>query len=237
MKKKVKRAFLDVIFELLTRGAIVLAVVTTFAAMYPPSPLGPLFHNPDPKAQSNMVLYFAIILAVSAVIYTIVALSIYRMIKRGMTRKDLATGQEFNEAQLRRDQMTAIDAKDRSKAVTIPSHEFDQEVAWLFNTLYPVQAQVDSTGKGKINIKLYNDKKALVGIVQASQDAEDKIIKPIMLKSLNSYKSKANLSRAFFVTTGMFDDDTLQQAKMMGITLVDGPLLDAWRKRAKVKKI
>jgi hypothetical protein len=76
-----------------------------------------------------------------------------------------------------------------------------------------VTAEVDTSGKGKIHIKTYNDKRAMVGIAQASRDAEGKLLKPDVLRSLNSYKSKANLPRAFFVTTAMFGDETLKQAK------------------------
>src|SRR5258708_8341025 len=204
--------------------------------MNPPSPLAPLFHNPDPQAQANSVLYFAIVLSVSFLVYGVIAAIVYRAVKRGSTTRNLATGREFNTRSLQRNNPSTVAPSYRAKAVTIPSHEFDQEVASLFSAMYPVKAKVDAPGKGKINIKLYNDSGTMVGVVQASQDAEGRFLKPEVLRSLNSYKSKANLSRAFLVTTAMFGDDTLQQAKMMGITLIDVPLLDAWRKRAKARE-
>ncbi len=204
--------------------------------MNPPSPLAPLFHNPDPQAQANSVLYFAIVLPVSFLVYGVIAAIVYRAVKRGSTTRNLATGREFNTRSLQRNNPSTVAPSYRAKAVTIPSHEFDQEVASLFSAMYPVKAKVDAPGKGKINIKLYNDSGTMVGVVQASQDAEGRFLKPEVLRSLNSYKSKANLPKAFFVTTAMFGDDTLQQAKMMGITLVDGPLLEAWRKRARAKQ-
>lgn len=229
-----KNAALDFICQLLTRGAVLLAVATAFLSMYPPSPLAPLFHNSDPKAQATTVLYFAIVMVVSLLVYELIAIGIYRSVKRGFTRKDLASGREFDNKAIQQAQ-EAPAPQDRRKAVTIPSDAFDQEVAWLFKTIYPVQAKVDTSGKGKINIKLYNEINTFIGVVQASQDPIDKYVSPEALKSLNSYKSKANLTRAFFVSTGKFSDDTLEQAKMMGITLIDGQLLDDWRKKAKAK--
>lgn len=233
-RSKAKKVALDILYDLATRGAILLAVATAFLSMYPPSPLAPLYHNPDPKAQANLVLYFAITMAVSALIYFAIVLVIYRSLKRGITRRDLATGHEFEDKDIQQAK-AAPASRDRKKAITIPQEQFDKEVAWLFESIYPVKARVDTTGKGKINITLHNDKQALVGVAQASQDADDKWVRPEALKSLNSYKTKANLSRAFFVTTGKFTDDTLEQAKMMGITLVDGQLLDSWRRKVKAK--
>ncbi len=155
--------------------------------------------------------------------------------RRGRSsRKNLASGKEFN-APNQRQSSNPSNPRERKKAVTIPNDDIQQEVAWVFNTLYPVKARVDNPPKGKINIKLYDNQDTLVGVVQVSQDPEDKFLPPTVLNTLNSYKSKANIAKAFFVTTAMFRDDTAVQAKEMGISLVDGPLLDAWRKRARAK--
>ncbi|HVO43589.1 MAG TPA: restriction endonuclease [Aggregatilineales bacterium] len=154
--------------------------------------------------------------------------------RRASARKNLASGNEFNRADLQQYSNTP-DPRQRKKAVTIPEEDIEQEVAWVFNTLYPVKARVDNPPKGKINIKLFDEQGKMLGVVQVSRDPEDTFLPPTALSSLNSYKSKANVAKAFFVTTGMFRDDTSAQAKEMGISLVDGPLLDAWRKRARAK--
>jgi hypothetical protein len=231
-KIKPKKIALDIFYDMATRGAFLLAIATAFWSMNPSSPLASLYHTSDPQAQGNVLLYFVGTMIVSLFLYLAIVIVIYRFLKRGIVRQDLATGREFDDPALHQ---VASPARDRQKAVTIPSEEFDKEVAWLFECVYPVKTKVDTSGKGKINITIYNDKQALIGVAQASQDADDKWVRPEALKSLNSYKAKANLARAFFVTTGKFTDDTLEQAQMMGITLIDGQLLDNWRKKAKAK--
>ena len=154
--------------------------------------------------------------------------------RRTSSRKNLASGKEFNHFDVQQ-RSNLPDPRQRNKAVTIPNVDIEQEVAWVFSTLYPVKARVDSPSTGKINIKLYDQQGAIVGVVQVSQDPEDSFLPPTVLSTLNSYRSKAKIAKAFFVTTGMFRDDTSAQAKDMGISLVDGPLLDAWRKRARAK--
>jgi hypothetical protein len=126
-----------VVERILTVGAIVLTVVTPFASMYPPSPLAPLFHDPDSKAQANSVLYFAIVGVVSGILYTAIAVFIYRTVTRSITARNLASGHEFDEEQLRKDRRRSGSPRDRARAVTIPRHEFEQEVASLLRAVYP----------------------------------------------------------------------------------------------------
>src|SRR5262249_11487613 len=103
-----KKALLDLIWRGLTTGALVLTIATAFASMYAPSPLAPLFHNPDPKGQENVVLYFTGVLVASSLLYMMAALLIYRAVKRSFTARNLASGKEFDESALRRDRLSAM---------------------------------------------------------------------------------------------------------------------------------
>src|SRR5258708_37769337 len=56
--------------------------------------------------------------------------------KRLSSRKNLASGNEFNYADERND---LENPRQRKKAVTITREDIETEVAWVFSTLYPVK--------------------------------------------------------------------------------------------------
>ncbi len=79
----------DAALELIWRGlmlvVVILTLATAFGSMYPPSPLAPIFHNPDPNVQASSVLYLAIIASVAMLVYAIIAMLIYRSIEGNFT--------------------------------------------------------------------------------------------------------------------------------------------------------
>src|SRR5260221_12448782 len=61
--------------------------------------------------------------------------------KRQSRRKNLSSGNEFNRPDVQQNSQIS-DTRRRKKAITIPNEDIEQEVAWVFNTLYPVKARV-----------------------------------------------------------------------------------------------
>jgi hypothetical protein len=121
-------------------------------------------------------------------------------------------------------------------AARLTPTQFEREVAWVFSQLMPVKPQlVGGAGDGGIDIKLYADTGTLVGIVQAKRFNERQALNPSFLRDLDSCKRRLGVRRAFLVTTARYSPAVCEQAKEMGIDLVDGPLFEKWRKQAHEK--
>jgi hypothetical protein len=80
--RKQKKTTLDVFYDIAMRGAVILAVITAFLSMYPPSPIAYLFQSTDPNEQSKVVLYFALVAIGSLFVYGIIIKNIYDILKR-----------------------------------------------------------------------------------------------------------------------------------------------------------
>lgn len=120
-----------------------------------------------------------------------------------------------------------------TRAVNLSPSDFEEEVAWVFARLFSLKPQrVGGKGDGGIDINLYNDRGTLVGIVQAKRYGANKTLNPSFLRELDSCKRRLGVRRAFLVTTAQFSAETRQQAKNMGIDLVDGRLFEEWRAKA-----
>jgi restriction endonuclease Mrr len=117
--------------------------------------------------------------------------------------------------------------------VNLSPSDFEKEVGWVFARLFPVKPQlVGGIGDGGIDLNLYDTSGTLVGIVQAKRYGANKTLKPSFLRELDSCKRRLGVRRAFLVTTAQFSAETRQQAKDMGIDLVDGKLFEEWRAKA-----
>ncbi len=227
-----KHAFLDTLFDGLRLAAGLLALFTSFV-IAPNLPfLAPYLHSQD---GNTVILAWTLVIIGTFVLYTYIAMAIYKTVKRQVNSPGLASRRPLSRSWVPAVQSEPAASRTRKKAITIPDEQFQEEVAWVFSSLFPVRGKVEIRDGGKIHVKLYNDKDVLVGVVQASQDNERRALQPSVLRTLNSYKSKSGVPRAFLVTTACFSDELRQQAKVVRIDLVDGVLLDEWRKRARAK--
>ncbi len=227
-----KDALLDTLYRSLVTAAGLLALFTSFFIAPNLPVLEPYLRSQD---GNTVILSWTFVMIGTFLLYTYLAMLIYRVAKRSVSSRGLASRRQLSRPWVPPVQPEPATARMRKKAITIPDEQFQEEVAWVFSSLFPVQGKVAIREGGKIHIKLYNDKNALVGVVQASQDDERKVLLPSVLRILNSYKSKSGVPCAFLVTTARFSDELRKQAKAMQIDLVDGLLLDEWRKRARAK--
>jgi hypothetical protein len=127
---------------------------------------------------------------------------------------------------------------EQRKASKLSPKEFEREVARVFELLYPVPINAEvlgGAGDGGIDIKLYDKTGTLLGIIQAKKHDEQKALSPSFLRDLDSCKRRLGVRRAFLVTTARFSVDTSQQAKAMGIDLVDGTTFEKMQKLADAK--
>ncbi len=121
----------------------------------------------------------------------------------------------------------------RVPAVTLSSSEFEQEVAWVFGSLFGLQAEVvGKSNDGGIDVKLYDPGGTLVAIIQAKRYDEKKALSPSFLRELDSCKRRMGVARAYLVTTAHFSPLMRQQAQEMHIDLVDGSTFEEWRQQA-----
>ena len=123
--------------------------------------------------------------------------------------------------------------RGRVSCTAMTAAEFEQEVAWVFGTLFKLQAEVVGRSKdGGIDVKLYDSGGTLAGIIQAKRYDEKKALSPSFLRELDSCKRRMGVARAYLVTTAHFSPSFRQQAQEMQIDLLDGATFEEWRNRA-----
>jgi HJR/Mrr/RecB family endonuclease len=117
---------------------------------------------------------------------------------------------------------------------SITPRDFEHEVAWVFGTLFALQAEVvGAAGDGGIDINLYDRSGMRVAIVQAKKYS--RTVPPSALRDLDSCRRRTGVRRAFLVTTGKFSKATHQAALGMKIDLVDGEKYAVLKKQAQEK--
>ncbi len=154
--------------------------------------------------------------------------------RRGRTSADaLQTAQVMPDQAPKRIPSTIARQGKHIPAVTLSSAEFEQEVAWVFGTLFKLQAEVvGRANDGGIDVKLYDSGGTLVGIIQAKRYDEKKTLNPSFLRELDSCKRRMGVAHAYLVTTARFSADLRRQAEEMHIDLVDGSTFEEWRQQA-----
>lgn len=111
--------------------------------------------------------------------------------------------------------------------------EFEHEVAHLLNTLTRYKAVVvGGANDGGVDINLFAGSN-LVGIVQCKLYDPKRALSPAFIRELYACKMQAGVRNAILVTTTYFSKSAEQEARKMGIKLIDGDKLDQMREQAR----
>lgn len=111
--------------------------------------------------------------------------------------------------------------------------DFEYEVAAIISALTGNRAEVvGGSGDGGIDIKVFNDKK-LVGIVQCKQFAPNKAVRPSYIRELKAVKHYHHVDKAYLVSTGYFTPKSIQLAKELGVSIIDGDRLQKMRRKVR----
>lgn len=114
----------------------------------------------------------------------------------------------------------------RHKAAT----QFEYDVAGLINAMTGKRTQVvGGKGDGGIDIKVYDEKNSLVGVVQCKNVSQNKTVPPAYIRDLNSARHYHHVNIAYLVTTGRFSDQSHELARKLGVKLIDGQALKRMR--------
>ncbi len=112
--------------------------------------------------------------------------------------------------------------------------DFEHEVAWLINVLTDNKAVVvGGAGDGGIDVKVYDRKGRLTGIVQCKRYNPEVVLPPGYVRELHSVKTQHKVKSATLVTTARFSDQTRKEARSLGIDLIDGQKLIHLRQKAR----
>lgn len=218
-----KSVLLDTLFRALMLITNLLALWVALSVLPNVPALAPIIHSPD---QQTVLLGWVVLMAATFLAFNLVALGLYRFLRGIIGGDEEVYRESSNGRETSRDVQYRRQTGRRAKARPVnPSAppivgganitpgfpvDLEDEIAHLFSALYPVNARVDNPRKGKINIKLYDAKGGLAGVVQVSPDNDAAVLGPDALRTLNAYKSKSGVSRAFFVSTGRFSEATIQ---------------------------
>lgn len=132
-----------------------------------------------------------------------------------------------------------LDARRARLQNEIESHamtpsDFEYEVAWVLNTLTPYKAvRVGGAGDRGVDVKVYDGSK-LIGIVQCKRFLTKNPVDPVHVRALDSVKNQFGVKTAYLITTARFSRGTRQEAKKLGIKLMDGEQWEDMRKRARM---
>lgn len=111
--------------------------------------------------------------------------------------------------------------------------QFEREIAWLFNTITPTKALVvGGAGDGGVDIELHQNGK-LVGIVQCKRYDPTRMLQPDHVRAFYATKTQRGVNRAYLVTTARVSKATINEAKKLGIQVMDGNELNTHYQKAK----
>ncbi len=114
----------------------------------------------------------------------------------------------------------------RQKAAT----DFEYEVAGIIHAMTGKRtAVVGGSGDGGIDIKVFDDKNQLVGIVQCKNINPNKTVYPAHIRDLNTVRHHHQVNTAYLVTTGRFSENSRELAQKLGVKLIDGATLKKMR--------
>jgi len=157
----------------------------------------------DGVVESSQQLLFS---AIFAGVGMVGSAMIFLIIKKSITTRRRGV-QNFNFEQ---------PATTRHEVAT----QFEYDVAKLIQQLTGKQTEVvGGSGDGGIDVKVYNKKRKLVGIVQCKRLNPNKAVYPAYIRELNSVRHYHHVNIAYLVTTGRFSDKSYQLAKELGVRL------------------
>jgi MFS family permease len=125
------------------------------------------------------------------------------------------------------------------KNITYPSSyqlspdDFENEVAWVFEQLYPVQARITGgAGDGGVDVVFYDRQGQMVGIAQCKRYRPGKLLAPTHLRDLDSVRLRSGAAKAYLITTARFSQASFAQAQAWSIHLIDGAEFERLRTEA-----
>jgi hypothetical protein len=122
---------------------------------------------------------------------------------------------------------------DDSPLTDLSPSDFEREVARLIEVLTGNKTEVcGASGDGGVDIKVYNEKKRLIGVIQCKRVNASKTVPPSVIRDLNTVKHQHQVNTAYLITTGRFSEDSQQLAKELGVRLIGGIELDRMRTKA-----
>ena len=142
------------------------------------------------------------------------------------------------QRELAKEELSKVQSKAQSPSTPRPLDElfasqFEREIAWLFNTITPTKALVvGGAGDGGVDIELHQNGK-LVGIVQCKRYDPTRILQPDHVRAFYATKTQRGVNRAYLVTTARVSKATVNEAKKLGIQIMDGNELNTHYQKAK----
>lgn len=116
---------------------------------------------------------------------------------------------------------------------TLDPTVFEEEIAWLISATTPYDAQViGGAGDGGIDVEVFNQQGKRVGIVQCKRYDPSRPLPPAFVRELFAVKHRHNVSTAYLATTAYFTQNTQQEARELGIRLMDGKTIRRMQKKA-----
>jgi hypothetical protein len=115
--------------------------------------------------------------------------------------------------------------------------EFENEIAWVFERLYPVQAiRTGGAGDGGIDVKIFQNG-TLKAIIQAKRHNPRRTLSPAYLREMESNKRLLEVP-GIVITTAFFSADTEEtNNRVWHIVLINGSEFDRMRTKARFGSI
>lgn len=127
---------------------------------------------------------------------------------------------------------TTFDFSENPDGAKTPT-DFEYEVAAIISTLTGNRAEVvGGSGDGGVDIKVFNGKK-LVGVVQCKQLSPNKAVRPGYIRELKAVKHYHHVDKAYLVSTGYFTPKSINLAKELGVSIIDGERLQKMRRKVR----
>lgn len=110
---------------------------------------------------------------------------------------------------------------------------FEEEIAWLITATTGHKAEVvgGSSDQG-IDIEVYGKSGKRIGIVQCKRYDPSRPLPPNHVRELFAVKRRFRVPTAYLATTTYFSDSTRQEARELGIRLMDGTTIRRMQKKA-----
>lgn len=157
------------------------------------------------------------------------------LLRRVMGRRVRRRLEDEAEALIPQEPVFKAAIQRRTYRPVMHPREFEHEVARLLNILTDYKAVVvGGAGDGGVDIKVYL-RDHLVGVVQCKCYNPRRSLSPRHVRELYAVKAQHHVETAYLVTTASFTDDTRNEARRLGVKLVDGTDLQAMRIKAKAK--
>lgn len=113
-------------------------------------------------------------------------------------------------------------SKPRNLARISP-REFEEEVARLITMRTGCHTQVvGGSGDRGVDIKVYDANRRLVGVVQCKRYRPGKALPPMFVREMATVKQMHQVNIAYIATTAYFTRKSQEEARLLGVRLIDG---------------